>query len=189
MIQHFKTLLRSGIRRLLLPMFRVEVTYCQPAMTPLLERSPCLVVANHVSLLDGVLIALTSPTPLAFAVDTDYSRKSRISKCCLDLLAWLGFGDVIPMDSGSPFGMRTLMRLLKDGQSVMIFPEGRISADGHPGVIQAGMKWLLTQARVPVVPISINGAERSRIFAKAGRLWWPRIQLLFGVNHWKERVM
>lgn len=54
-------------RKTLLRMFRVHVRYTQSVKTAL-DRQPVILTCNHLSLLDGVLIALASPRPLVYAV-------------------------------------------------------------------------------------------------------------------------
>ena len=169
---------RCALRRVVLHLFRVSVTYCS-AISTRLSVGRCVVTCNHVSLLDGVIVALASPVPLVFAVDTEYSRESRVAAVGLQVLAWLGFGWVVPVDATAPFGMRSLLKLLEHGQSVMVFPEGEISETGDRGTDRAGLAWLVGRSRARVVELRIEGAERSRLFAKAGREWWPTIKLWF----------
>ena len=144
-----------------------------------LRAGPVLVCANHVSLIDGVIVALASPVPLVFGVDTDFSRRSLLARSGMAALAALGFGRVVPIDAGSPFGLRALRKALDRGESVMLFPEGRISDTGWPLPEQPGVAWLAARCRAPVLRVRIRGAGRSKLFAKAGSAWWPRIDMEF----------
>ncbi|WP_207002562.1 1-acyl-sn-glycerol-3-phosphate acyltransferase [Trinickia mobilis] len=174
----FRALARVIMRRCALRLFRVDVQYTALTVDALAAEA-CVVTCNHVSLLDGVIVALASPVPLAFAVDTDFARRSRGAVMGLKALAWLGFGVVVPLDSTAPFGMRELMRRLRHGESVMVFPEGRISVNGERGTDAPGLQWLIDRTGSKVVPLEIRGAERSILFAKRGCHWWPRISLIF----------
>lgn len=138
-----------------------------------------LVTANHVSFVDGVLIALTSPIPMHYAVERDYAVRNRATRAVLGFLAWMGCGSVVPLDTRAPHGIRTLLRLLEQSMPVMIFPEGRIG-DGETQRAMPGLAWLLARSGAAEFRIHIAGAEQSRIFAKAGEKWWPRITLNFG---------
>lgn len=173
-----RALLRFLLRRAGLAALRVRVVY-RAASVNRLSAGPVLVCANHVSLIDGVIVALASPVPLVFGVDTDFSRRSILARRGMAALAAVGFGRVVPIDAGSPFGLRALRKALAAGESVMLFPEGRISDTGSPLPLRPGVDWLAQRCRVPVLCIRIRGAERSRAFAKAGSAWWPRIEIEF----------
>lgn len=174
-----KSGLRYVLRPVLLRMFRVRVTYNASTTALLRSGEPCILACNHVSLLDGIIVALASPVPLAFAVDTEYSRGAGATTRFLQLLAWLGFGKIIPTDATAPFGVRTLLTELTRGGRVMVFPEGRISETGERGLDQPGVKWLADRSGVAVAELQIRGAEQSRLFAKNGSAMWPRIRISF----------
>lgn len=159
-----------------LRVFRTHVTLSADATATIVDGR-AIVCANHVSLLDGVLIAFASPAPLVFAVDPAYARRGRVARRGLQILSRLGFGDVVPLDMNTPYGLRALRRALDLGRSVMVFPEGCISPDGRPQVEQAGMTWLAARTGAAVVRLSIRGAETSRLFGKSGRQWWPQIRI------------
>ncbi|HJV75101.1 MAG TPA: 1-acyl-sn-glycerol-3-phosphate acyltransferase [Noviherbaspirillum sp.] len=173
-----KAFLRFLVRAIALRVLRVSATY-SPSKLALLHGGGVIVCANHVSLLDGVIIALASPSPLVFGVDTAFSRRSWVASQGMALLAALGFGSVVPIDAGSPYGIRTLHRALRRGQSVMVFPEGRISDTGRSLPEMPGVGWLVDRTKAQVVQVTIRGAEKSFLFAKSGRAIWPRIEIVF----------
>ena len=176
----FRRLLRAALTRASLRLLRVSVD-CPPEVAAALARGHTLVTANHVSFLDGPLVALTSPSPLHFAVHTDFSRRSPIAIQGMAALARLGCGWVVPLDAEAPFGIRKLARELKAGANVMVFPEGAISP-GRPLPEKAGLAWVVERVRPQRVHIKITGAERSRLFAKRGRAWLPRITLEYTLH-------
>ncbi|WP_082385708.1 MULTISPECIES: 1-acyl-sn-glycerol-3-phosphate acyltransferase [Achromobacter] len=157
---------------------RVTVQY-RTSTVAALTRGGCIVTCNHISLLDGIVVALASPVPLVFAVDTNFARRSKRARVGLAALTWLGLGEVVPMDSSAPFGLRTLARNLGAGKNVVIFPEGVISLTGARGPDRPGFRWLSSQASAAVLELQIFGADQSRLFAKAGRRLWPKIALEF----------
>lgn len=171
-------LMKALIASILLQTLRVSVSYSASARTSI-AVGKSIVCANHVSLLDGVIIALASPAPLMFAVDTDFSRRSPGARLGLNLLSWLGFGSVVPLDCSAPFGMRALTRALLAGANVMVFPEGGISQTGARQADMPGLNWLIAKTGATKVEVNISGAEKSRIFAKSGTQWWPKITLTF----------
>lgn len=174
-----RKLLRPVISLVVLRLLRVSASYSLETLERLQEHQ-VIVCANHVSLLDGIIVALASPVPLAFGVDTEFSRKSKYASLGLDVLAWLGFGSVVPIDSSSPFGIRSLSKSMKLGNSVMLFPEGRISETGAPGPDQPGVQWLASKhPNATLVRVQIRGAENSQLFAKSGTKLWPAIRIDF----------
>ncbi len=174
-----KALARALLRKSFLPLLRVRASYCAHSLDAL-QRGPAIVCANHVSLLDGFIVALASPVPLTFGVDTDYSRRSKVAMRGMAALAWLGFGAVVPVDIDSPYGIRTMLKRLKAGDTLMLFPEGCISQDGTPQPEHQGIHWLQQRAGVKLIRVQITGAENSRFFAKSGTAFWPSINLAFG---------
>lgn len=171
---------RAVLGHLVRCLLRVSVT-CPPEVQARLRDGGVLVTSNHVSLADGPLIALSSPVPLVFAVDTDYSRRSRVAMKGMAFLARIGCGAVVPLDSNAPFGIRALISALRAGGNVMVFPEGEIAATGALPP-RLGLAWLERRARPARVEVAITGAERSRLFAKRGTEWLPRIHLDYRVN-------
>ena len=81
--------------------------------------------------------------------------------------------NVMPVDRGKPdmAGMKRVLQLLKEGNRVLLFPEGTRSHDGSllPG--EAGVGFMIAKCGVPVVPVRISGAfecyPRSASFSQA----------------------
>ena len=162
-------------RRAILAVLRVRVSY-GPAAERIASGS-CIVACNHVSMLDGVIVALASPRPLHFAVNLRHARAHPVTS---RLLAWMegrGLGTVVPLDGTSVFGLRRLDAALRTGAGVCLFPEGRI-AEGAPLPEQPGLAWLRARNGRPLVRIRIEGADRSRLFARRGDRLWPAIRLV-----------
>lgn len=161
-------------RRWTLKALRVDVRY--GAVSSELGAGPCIVICNHVSLLDGVIIAMASPRPMTFPVTPKHSKRNPATRAVLRWLERRGLGTVVPMDRTSFYAVRSLRQSLLDGNSVCIFPEGKI-ADGGPSQMHRGYNWLSEQTGASIVTAKISGAERSRIFARHGTNLWPSIQL------------
>uniref|UniRef100_UPI003BEF167E lysophospholipid acyltransferase family protein n=1 Tax=Burkholderia arboris TaxID=488730 RepID=UPI003BEF167E len=171
-----RTFLTRWMAALGLWVFRTRVVLSDDA-TNAIVNGRAIVCANHVSLLDGVLIAFASPAPLVFGVNAAYARYGRFSRWGLALMSRLGFGAVVPLDLAMPFGIRKLRVALDRGYSVMVFPEGAISPNGRPQPEHGGLRWLVSRTGAHIVRLEIRGAETSRLFSKSGRQWWPRIDI------------
>lgn len=148
-------------------------------VTRTLTKRPVILTCNHLSMLDGALIALASPRPLVFAVNVNHAQLHPVTSRVLGGMVSLGLGRVVAVDSTRPVAARSLLQALSKGGSVMVFPEGRISPDGKPLRPMPGVDWLAKRAAVPVLSLRLRGSHRSRWFGKSGSEVWPRIWLRF----------
>lgn len=132
-----------------------------------------LIVANHESALDSVLLALFLPVEVTVALSPD--------ELAHPLVRWLikRLPHVV-VEPARPLELKRLVRTIQRGEAVAVFPEGRPTATGNlmkvydaPGVIAA-------RCEADIVPIVIEGAVFSR-FSRAGgkvpRRWLPRVTL------------
>jgi 1-acyl-sn-glycerol-3-phosphate acyltransferase len=170
----FKATIRWLLRRSFLLLFRVRVRIRAESKEQLL-RGGCLLSCNHVSFLDGVILAFASPFPLVFTSHTDFSRRNYFTRTGMNALVWLGFaGSVIPLDSSAPFSLRRIARGLQHNLNFVIFPEGGIGT-GVTMQELPGKSWLVRCTNCTTVDAIISGAEKSRLFALRGEHLWPRI--------------
>jgi 1-acyl-sn-glycerol-3-phosphate acyltransferase len=140
---------------------------------------PVIFVANHNSHMDTPVILRALPgrwrrrTAVAAATDYFYDKRRKA------LSASLAFGTV-PLDRSSGAGVGRaqtvhLEGLIRDGGSLLMFPEGTRSRDGRVGRLRSGAALLAADHDVPIVPIYVSGTgdamprgHRWMVF-KAGR--------------------
>lgn len=132
-----------------------------------------LIVANHTSFLDAILLALFLPTQISFAVHSIYYNKwwMRPIKRIIPLFA---------VDHSDPMAMKSLINHVKAGNKVVIFPEGRITATGSLMKIYSGPGMVADKANATILPIRIDGAQYSRFSRLKGQVrirWFPQIKL------------
>ena len=118
----------------------------------------CLFVGNHTSILDIPVIFYSLNKPVGFIA------KKEVLKIPI-LSYWLSRGKCIPLDRQNPRdAVRVInegVKNLKDGYSMMIFPEGTRSLDGKTLPFKKGSLKLAIKAKVPIVPVTIDAAFTS----------------------------
>lgn len=113
----------------------------------------CLLVCNHQSLLDPVFVAIHLPR------EVSYMAK-------IELFAIPGFSRLIRALNAFPVrrgqadtaAIRETIQRLRAGAALTLFPEGTRTKTGDIGPIQPGIAMIVRRARVPVVPVAIDGA-------------------------------
>jgi acyl-[acyl-carrier-protein]-phospholipid O-acyltransferase/long-chain-fatty-acid--[acyl-carrier-protein] ligase len=132
-----------------------------------------LIVANHVSFLDAVLIASFLPGRLTFTVDSYMAKRWWVK-------LGLGLVDFFTVDPTRPLATRALIKVVEAGQPCVIFPEGRITVTGALMKIYEGSVMVADKADAMVLPLRIDGAQYtpfSRIKDKVRVRWFPKITL------------
>lgn len=148
---------------------------------------PSLITPNHVSLLDAVLLSFTLPKNATFVVNTEIAKKFAF---------FLRFRKHITVDPLNPYSIRHMLRVLKKGETLVIFPEGRITTTGGLMKIYSGVGYLAMRTGVPVYPVIIQGLQRSKFSYLQGKLrllWFPDVTFTIGnpftIAHDKNRSM
>ena len=163
-------LLQVLTRALCRLLFRVELTgwehYPHGA-----ER--LLIVANHTSFLDGVLLSAFLPEVPVFVINTRMARRWWVRP-------FIAITRHIGIDPANPHYLKVLIQHLKDGERVAIFPEGRITVTGALMKTYEGPALAADKADAVIVPVHIEGAQYSllsRLGGKVRRRLYPRIRL------------
>ncbi|MCU7929219.1 MAG: 1-acyl-sn-glycerol-3-phosphate acyltransferase [Candidatus Thiodiazotropha sp. (ex Codakia rugifera)] len=142
---------------------------------PLPETGGAIVVANHISGLDPLLMLASSSRPLRFLIAREQYQRYGVK--------WL-FRAVgcIPVDrENSPEkAMRQAIKALRTGEVVALFPHGKIHLDSDPPrKIKAGAARLATITKAPLVPLRISGVSgQGQVMAPVLLRGYAKIQLL-----------
>lgn len=132
-----------------------------------------LIIANHQSFLDPLLLAVFLPEKPAFAMNVYQADKWYFK--------WVGkVVKIYRLDPSQPMSMKSLMSDVKKGAKVVMFPEGRITTSGGIMKIYDGTAMLAAKTGVTLLPIHIEGAQFSKLSRLGGKLkqrWLPRISL------------
>ena len=130
-----------------------------------------LIVANHTSLLDGILLYAWLPETPTFAINTSIAAK-RIFK------PFLFFVDLFEMDATNPLSVKSMVKYIKQNKKAVIFPEGRITVTGSLMKIYEGPGLIADKSDATILPIAIEGAQYSRLSYMKGRghvRWFPKV--------------
>jgi acyl-[acyl-carrier-protein]-phospholipid O-acyltransferase/long-chain-fatty-acid--[acyl-carrier-protein] ligase len=144
---------------------------------------PVVVVANHLSWLDGFLLPLACPRPIRMVVYGP-NIQGKFMRMLADQWRFILF-DPRPKSIGT--ALKTIQAGLADGDVIGIFCEGGISRTGQLLGFKRGLEWLLEKVEAPILPLSIDGLwgsglsfSEGKYFSKRPRLWRRPITLTFG---------
>jgi acyl-[acyl-carrier-protein]-phospholipid O-acyltransferase / long-chain-fatty-acid--[acyl-carrier-protein] ligase len=132
-----------------------------------------VIVVNHASFLDPALLAAFFPEKPVFAVNTFTAKEWWVKP-------FLRVVDAFPIDPTNPMSTKSLIRVVQEGKSLVIFPEGRLTVTGALMKVYEGPGMIADRADAPVVPIRIDGAEFtpfSRLKGKLRLRWFPTITI------------
>jgi len=120
------------------------------------ERGACILVCNHVSYVDAIVIAACVRRPVRFIMDHRIFR--------VPLLNWVfRTMNAIPVASGredaavKEAAFASAAAALRDGEIVGIFPEGKLTDNGEMYPFRAGIERMVKDTPVPVVPMALRG--------------------------------
>ncbi len=151
------------------------------------DEGPAVLVCNHVSYVDAIVIGAASPRPIRFVMD------HRIFK--LPLLGWIfRTARAIPIAPAKedPWLMEKayvdIAQALHEGDLVCIFPEGKLTATGEMNEFRGGVAKIVERSRVPVIPMALRGLWGSLLTRDPANLFersfarGPRSQLALAVG-------
>lgn len=167
MIRIAKCLLRLLLRLL----YRVDVRGLEHYQQ---AGKRVLIIANHTSLLDGVLLYAWLPETPTFAINTQIASHPLFKP-------FLHFVDLFIMDATSPLSVKSMIRFIREDRKAVIFPEGRITVTGIPMKVYEGPGLVADKADAAILPISIEGAQYSPMSYLRGRariVWFPKISII-----------
>lgn len=167
-----KFVLRPVLTFLLRLLFRVEVRGLEHYKN---AGERLLIISNHQSFLDPLLLAVFLPDKPAFAMNVFQAQKW--------YFRWVRlFVTVYTLDPLKPMSMKHLIRDLQEGGRVVFFPEGRITTSGAIMKIYEGVSLIAEKTGAALLPVYIDGAQYSRL-SNIGHLvkqrWFPKIRMLF----------
>ncbi|MCB6181995.1 bifunctional acyl-ACP--phospholipid O-acyltransferase/long-chain-fatty-acid--ACP ligase [Leeia sp. TBRC 13508] len=166
-----QTLLRPLLKFFFKVFFRVQIRGHQH----LFNHDRLLIIANHQSFLDGLLIGLFLPIKPIFVVNTAISKQP-LFKVLLSMV------DYLAVDPTQPMAMKKIVKLVESGQPIVIFPEGRITITGNLMKVYEGPAFVAAKTGATLCPIQITGASHSYFSRLPGthpKSLFPQLSLTF----------
>jgi 1-acyl-sn-glycerol-3-phosphate acyltransferase len=164
-------------------MYRVKVS----GIDNLPEEGPALVVANHVSFADPLLIAGSIPRPTVFVM---YWKIYQVpgAKWLFDAARAIPIAGRKENPEMYERAFAAISKALRAGEVVCIFPEGGLTADGDVKEFKRGMELALEKDPAPVLPAALQGLwgsvfsrwDRHNKKLKLPRRLWSRVGFVLG---------
>lgn len=150
------------------------------------DRGPLLVVCNHVSLMDALVISGCCRRPIRFVMDHQIFRTPILNF----IFRVAGAIPIASARENPEILKRAYERVaeaLQKGEIVGIFPEGRLTPDGEIGPFKTGIERIVQHTSVPVVPMALRGLWGSFFSHNGGRpmrhrprRFWSPVELIIG---------
>ena len=129
-----------------------------------------MIVCNHITFADALLVSASSRRPIRFIMEAAIFRAPVIRIVARGMKA-------IPIASSREepeiyeSAFRRIAAQLRAGELVCIFPEGRLTPDGELGEFRPGLKRILAETPVPVIPMALCGLWGSMFSRHSKRVW------------------
>ena len=148
------------------------------------EKGGALIVCNHVSYMDALLLSAVCPRLIRFVMEEEYTKLPPIRR-------FLKRAGVIPISATNRSSIRNAFkeveRALHEGHIVCIFPEGKLTSDGEVAEFMRGMELIIKRSPVPVIPMALKGLWGSYFSRYKGRAckglptrFWTKLEIEAG---------
>ncbi|HEY8219213.1 MAG TPA: AMP-binding protein [Methylobacter sp.] len=142
-------MLKKTLRWLLTLIYKVEVKGLDNYKK---AGKRVLIISNHTSFLDPLLLGVFLPDDITFAINTQISERWWLKP-------FLSLSRVFPMDPTHPLSLKNLIHHLQQDTRTVIFPEGRITVTGSLMKIYDGTGMVADKSEAAILPVRIEGAE------------------------------
>ncbi len=165
------------LRPILTAVYRVEIT----GRDHIPESGPCILVANHVSVMDGFFLGIASTRQVRFMAKSELYRWPGVKQVLVAAGAF-------PVDRGADAGRAVAagVALLEQGAVVGVFPEGTSLPDQKRGY-KRGAARLALATGAPLIPVALIGTELT-LEPRTHRVSLPRVRIEIGEPIVAERA-
>jgi 1-acyl-sn-glycerol-3-phosphate acyltransferase len=133
-----------------------------------------LLVANHQSYLDPVLVAVHLYRPVSFLAKSELFENHYFGWLIRTLHAF-----PVRQGEGDIGAVKEVIRRLGEGYALNMYPEGSRTENGEVGPMEKGVALVIRRAGVPVVPVAIHGSFEA--WPKGYKIFRPhRVRMKYG---------
>ena len=137
------------------------------------ERGPILLIANHVSYVDGMVLQAAVNRPIRYLID-QYIYDMPIINYFMSINNAI---PILPKKDSVAKALDDVSEGLEAGDAICIFPEGQLTYSGNLGRFKPGIEWIIERDPVPIYPIAIRGlwdSMFSRKYRHSKLRWFPK---------------
>jgi len=168
-----RTMPASALRDFLSIVFRAIYRTEVHGLENIAKAGPHVIIAlNHVSFLDPALAMSLLDNDPVFAIDHEIARRWWVKP-------FLRFGRAMALDPTKPMATRTLINVVRGGEPLVIFPEGRLTVTGSLMKVYDGAGLIADKSDAMVVPVRIAGLEFTPFTRlkrdQVRRRWFPKV--------------
>ena len=125
------------------------------------KRGPAIIIANHVSYVDGMIIQAACNRPVRFVIDEFIYKTPGIHY----FMSLANAIPILPTKESVKRALDDISAGLEKGDLICIFPEGQLTYTGNLGRFKPGIEWMIERDPVPIYPVAIRGLWNS-IFSR-----------------------
>lgn len=160
---------RHGSNRLIRSFYSIKATGFQKIP----KRGSALVIANHVSYVDGMVLQACIDRPVRYLIDHYIYRLPVVHYFMKHNRAI----PILPKKDSVEQALDALSLGLEGGDLVGLFPEGQLTYTGNLGRFKPGIEWIIERDPVPIYPVAIAGlwdSMFSRKYRNSKTRWFPK---------------
>lgn len=160
-----------AIRQLVKLVYRLD--YHDMDVIP--KQGGAILICNHVSYMDGIVINTGVSRPVRYIIDEDIYHLPGVNY-------FMKLNNAVPIAPRRDSVEKALDMIaegLKNGDLFCIFPEGQITFTGNLSRFRFGIEWMLKRVPVPVIPMALNGLWGSMWSRKDRGKWYRFIPRSF----------
>jgi 1-acyl-sn-glycerol-3-phosphate acyltransferase len=120
------------------------------------DKGPVIIVANHVSYVDALVISAAVRRPLQFVMDHNIFKTPGLGWIFRQMKA-IPIAGVREDPAKMEEAFARVRKALSDGDAIAVFPEGKLTATGEMNPFRPGIERIVNETNAPVVPIALRG--------------------------------